>query len=384
MDFNKKKPHCTAILLAAGQGSRMGGEIPKHYIDLGGVPMMMHSLRVLTESEVISDIVLVVPSGDEEYCAHLCAKHNLSRKIRVFKEGGAARYDSVYNGLMAIKWHCDYVFIHDCARPFIKEQNLKDLFDEVCVHKACVAAVPAKDTVKISNADGFVDRTPVRSSVWIVQTPQVFECRLITEAYRRMKEDLQAHDGALTITDDAMVAERYSNCRVKLVMASYRNIKVTTPEDMITAEALLEIEGSPFAETEASSYVDPALLGKSGGVMFGNVENATFDTLGMYTRNIKDRKEAEKSANQKGIKGSKSGQADVSGAKVSRFEDSAGYSRISGKSIEEREEEAQEEKSLLHIDSDVLARIIARRINASNTTTERALAMGTSLNYNLD
>ena len=212
MGDERTKDCCTAVLLAAGKG-----------------------LRTLTESDVITDIVMVVQAGDEEYCAQLCAKYALSGKVRALVPGGKERYDSVYNGLTAINWPCDYVFIHDSARPYLAEENLKDLYREVCIHKACVAAVPSKDTVKISNADGFVDHTPVRSNVWIVQTPQVFDRELITEAYRRMKEDLCGQSGsdAETITDDAMVAERYANCRVKLVMASYRNIKITTPEDMM-------------------------------------------------------------------------------------------------------------------------------------------------------
>lgn len=238
--MSQKKTYCTAVLLAAGQGRRMGGEIPKQYIELGGMPIMLHSLRTFTEGNVITDVVIVVPPGDEEYCAQLCARYSLSAKVRSIIPGGAQRYDTVYNGLMAISWKCDYVFIHDCARPFITEENLRALLDEVRVHKACVAAVPSKDTVKISNAAGFVEYTPMRSSVWIVQTPQVFDCKLITEAHKKMREDPGVNEGAVTITDDAMVAERYSNCRVKLVMASYRNIKITTPEDMLTAKAWIK------------------------------------------------------------------------------------------------------------------------------------------------
>ena len=245
MGDERTKDCCTAVLLAAGKGNRMGADVPKQYMDLGGMPLMMHSLRTLTESDVITDIVMVVQAGDEEYCAQLCAKYALSGKVRALVPGGKERYDSVYNGLTAINWPCDYVFIHDSARPYLTDENLRDLYREVCIHKACVAAVPSKDTVKISNADGFVDYTPVRSNVWIVQTPQVFDRELITEAYRKMKEDLcgqsgvkvnegsPTNSGAETITDDAMVAERYANCRVKLVMASYRNIKITTPEDMM-------------------------------------------------------------------------------------------------------------------------------------------------------
>ena len=197
--MSQKKTRCTAVLLAAGQGRRMGGEIPKQYIKLGGMPIMLHSLRTFTEGNVITDVVIVVPPGDEEYCAQLCARYSLSAKVRSIIPGGAQRYDTVYNGLMAITWKCDYVFIHDCARPFITEENLRALLDEVRVHKACAAAVPANDTIKISNAAGFVEYTPVRSSVWIVQTPQVFDCKLITEAHKKMREDPGVNEGAVTI-----------------------------------------------------------------------------------------------------------------------------------------------------------------------------------------
>lgn len=234
------KEHCTAVLLAAGQGLRMGGDTRKQYLDLKGRPLFTYALEALERSEIITDIVIMVPAGDESFCEEMVRACGLGNKIRRIIAGGSERCFSVHIGLQAVDWPCDYVFIHDAARPFIDEAIIRRLYEEVKAHHACVAGVPSKDTVKIADSEGFVKNTPNRKDVWIVQTPQVFAFALIKEAYEKMAasyDELCAK--GVIITDDAMVVEFMTGARVKLVEASYSNIKVTTPEDMVTVLSYL-------------------------------------------------------------------------------------------------------------------------------------------------
>ena len=234
------KEHCTAVLLAAGQGLRMGGDTRKQYLDLKGRPLFTYALEALERSEIITDIVIMVPAGDESFCEEMVRACGLGNKIRRIIAGGSERCFSVHIGLQEVDWPSDYAFIHDAARPFIDEAIIRRLYEEVKAHHACVAGVPSKDTVKIADSEGFVKNTPNRKDVWIVQTPQVFAFALIKEAYEKMAasyDELCAK--GVIITDDAMVVEFMTGARVKLVEASYSNIKVTTPEDMVTVLSYL-------------------------------------------------------------------------------------------------------------------------------------------------
>ena len=163
-------------------------------------------------------------------------------KVRAVIPGGKERYDSVWNGLKAIRDGMageeakeGYVYIHDGARPFVDEQIIKRGYACVKANRACVAGVPSKDTVKIVDENQFAVNTPVRKYVWIVQTPQVFETELITQAYKNLME----HDRE-NVTDDAMVVEQEMQIPVKLYEGSYCNIKITTPEDLDTAKGFIE------------------------------------------------------------------------------------------------------------------------------------------------
>ena len=234
------KEHCTAVLLAAGQGLRMGGDTRKQYLDLEGRPLFTYALEALERSEIITDIVITVPAGDESFCEEMVRACGLGNKVRRIIAGGSERCFSVHIALQAVDWPCDYAFIHDAARPFIDEAIIRRLYEEVRAHNACVAGVPSKDTVKIADSEGFVKNTPNRKDVWIVQTPQVFAFTLIKEAYEKMAasyDELCAK--GVIITDDAMVVEFMTGARVRLVEASYSNIKVTTPEDMVPVLSFL-------------------------------------------------------------------------------------------------------------------------------------------------
>ncbi|MCD7867971.1 MAG: 2-C-methyl-D-erythritol 4-phosphate cytidylyltransferase [Clostridiales bacterium] len=228
---------CTAIVLAAGQGKRMNSRIQKQFLELGGRPVIFYSLECFQECPFIRDILLVTGREQVAYCEEKIVKKYGFTKVRQVIPGGEERYDSVYQGLLACR-DTEYVFIHDGARPFVTEAILERALAGVRESGACVAGMPSKDTVKLADSSGCVEETPDRKKTWIIQTPQVFRYSLIREAY----EKIQGKDRT-GITDDAMVAEQETGVRVRLSEGSYRNIKITTPEDMLIAEAFLKQKG---------------------------------------------------------------------------------------------------------------------------------------------
>lgn len=222
----------TAIVLAAGTGKRMNTKVHKQYLLLKEKPILYYSLKAFEDSHV-DEIILVTGAEEIEFCRkEIVEKYGLG-KVRAIVEGGRERYHSVYEGLKAVG-ETDYVLIHDGARPFVSQDIIERILEAVCEYRACVAGMPVKDTIKISDEEGFAKETPNRSSVWMIQTPQAFSYPLIYDAYTRM---LEKEDSA--ITDDAMVVERMTNHKVRLIEGSYRNIKITTPEDLLIAEQFL-------------------------------------------------------------------------------------------------------------------------------------------------
>ena len=219
-----------AIVLSAGIGSRMNSDIPKQYMMLKDKPVLAHSLLAFEESEA-DGIVIVCGKGDEDYIQkEFVDKYSLS-KVTAIVEGGAERYNSVYNGLLACK-DADYVLIHDGARPYVSQDIIKRNMEEVIKYKAVVTSVKATDTVKIADENGFVTATPERKSVYFMQTPQTFEYRLALESYSRLIEALK-EETAVCVTDDAQVVEMYSDTKVKLIEGDYSNIKITVPKDLL-------------------------------------------------------------------------------------------------------------------------------------------------------
>ena len=219
----------TAIVLAAGRGTRIGTEIPKQFLEAGGEPLVMRSLRAFDESPEIDEILLVTSKDYLGYCRELVSKSGL-KKIKAVIEGGRERYDSVYRALLAAE-HTDYVMIHDGARPFLTEEIIRRCDEAMKKYGAAAAGMPSKDTVKIADEDGFAAVTPKRSRVWMIQTPQAFSYRLIREA----NEILISGNRMAGVTDDAMIVEASGLAKVKLVEGSYENIKITTPDDLVRA-----------------------------------------------------------------------------------------------------------------------------------------------------
>lgn len=221
-----------AIILAAGQGKRMGTEIPKQYLIVKERPVLYHTLNAFMKSEV-DEIILVVGKNEIEYCQKEYIEGYGFHKITSIMQGGAERYHSVYNGLSRIQ-EGDYVLIHDGARPCITVEEINYTIQEVKENQAVVLGVPSKDTIKVVDRSKRVVDTPNREYLWLTQTPQAFRLDLINEAYAKLMKQEDKD-----ITDDAMVVERMLGVPVKMIQGSYRNIKITTIEDLKLAEIFL-------------------------------------------------------------------------------------------------------------------------------------------------
>lgn len=223
----------TAIVLAAGSGKRMNSDVHKQYMMLVGKPVIYYALKAFEESEV-TDIVLVTEAGEEEYCRREIVERYGIRKVSAIVEGGKERYHSVYEGLKAAVG-ADYVLIHDGARPLVTADIIARSIKAAEESLACVVGMPVKDTIKVVGEDGFAKETPNRSTLWQIQTPQSFSYALIADAYQKV-----IASGDTVVTDDAMVLEKVTGQSVRVIEGSYCNIKITTPEDLMVAEAYLK------------------------------------------------------------------------------------------------------------------------------------------------
>ncbi len=229
-----------AIVLSAGRGTRMNTAVSKQYLLIQGKPVIYYSLKAFQECPFIDEIVLVTGKAEMDYCRkEIVEKYHLD-KVTKITAGGAQRYHSVYCGLKAIS-DCDYVYIHDGARPFVDEEILERAQKAVEIYGACVVGMPVKDTIKISDDSGFAESTPERSKVWQIQTPQVFEFLLVKKCYEKLMAELE-EGKEIAVTDDAMVVERESDVKVRLTEGSYTNMKITTPEDLLLAEVFASRE----------------------------------------------------------------------------------------------------------------------------------------------
>ena len=236
-----KEKKSTAIVLAAGQGKRMGTKVQKQFLDLCGKPVLWYSLQAFETSAWVDEMILVTGEDLISYCKEEIVEKYGFRKVKAVVAGGTERYHSVYQGLQAISdVEQRIVFIHDGARPFLTEEMIERAYKETLEHSACVVGMPVKDTIKIADENGFIRETPKRSLVWQIQTPQVFDAELIVPAYRQViEQEQELLAKGIQITDDAMVVETMCAHPVKLVQGSYENMKLTTPEDLKVAEAFL-------------------------------------------------------------------------------------------------------------------------------------------------
>ncbi len=236
-----------AILLAAGKGERLKSRVSKALVKLGGIPLLTHSLRVLNRHPAVKDIIIVVNSVNREKISSLVKKNGF-KKVHLLVLGGIRRQDSVFNALKEAGTDCNLVLVHDSARPFVRAEDVSGVIAQAKRFGAAVLGVPVKATVKqvkrhklkgtgykAQGTSFEVEKTLNRECLWEVQTPQVFKRDIIVKAYQRFSR--------IDVTDDAALIEEMGK-RVVIVPGSYRNIKITTPEDLIIAETMLNSKKS--------------------------------------------------------------------------------------------------------------------------------------------
>lgn len=226
------KTYVSLVVVAAGRGTRMNMNVNKQYIDVGGIPILARTLKIFDDINYIDEIILVVHCDDILYCKEKIIDGNNYKKIKCVVTGGATRQDSVFNGLREVSPKSDVVLIHDGARPFIDEDSVVRCIEAAIQYGVATVAVPVKDTIKSADSEGFVHSTLDRSVLWSVQTPQAFRYDIIMESHKQAQED------GFIGTDDTVLAERLGH-RTKLVMGTYNNIKITTKEDLIFAESIV-------------------------------------------------------------------------------------------------------------------------------------------------
>jgi 2-C-methyl-D-erythritol 4-phosphate cytidylyltransferase len=242
------KPKVVAVIPAGGSGRRMQSRNPKQYLLMNGKPVLVHTLLQLQQSSLIDEILLVVPENDLLFVRENIEKPHQLTKIRDVIAGGRERQDSVRNGLAGVGDDCEIVVVHDGVRPFVTEEVLSQVIIAALQFGAAIVGIPVKDTVKEVDDAGIVSRTLNREMLWLAQTPQAFQRRILQEAYRKAAED------DFCGTDDASLVE-HLGIPVKMLPGSYRNIKITTPEDLVLAEAFLkEADGETILSPDCPGY----------------------------------------------------------------------------------------------------------------------------------
>jgi 2-C-methyl-D-erythritol 4-phosphate cytidylyltransferase len=216
-----------ALIVAGGKGTRIKSSIPKQFLELNGLPILMHTINAFYRYSDKINVILVLPKDDFQLWNQLVDKHQFKQKF-LLQEGGDSRFQSVKKGLQKIEGN-GLVAIHDGVRPLVSEDIIGASFRLAAVHKSAVAAVRLKESIRVSDQDNTkaVDRSKFR----LIQTPQTFPVSVIKKAYETKEDE--------TLTDDASVAER-SGLTISLFEGSYRNIKITTEEDLIIAKALFD------------------------------------------------------------------------------------------------------------------------------------------------
>ena len=209
----------------------MRTSVKKPYLNLGDKPILVHTIGVFDNNPVIDTISVIVDDADLEFCQSRIIAPNAFQKVGDLVVGGLTRQASVFNGLQSLPTDVDCVIVHDGVRPFVTDEVIFACIEAADEFGAAVAAVPVKDTVKVASADGFIVDTPDRDKLWAVQTPQAFRASVLMDAHALAQRE------GVTATDDAMLVEQLG-FRVKIVSGSDANLKITTPDDLIFAEAL--------------------------------------------------------------------------------------------------------------------------------------------------
>lgn len=226
-----EKPRTSVIIPAAGMGRRMNASVNKQYLKINEKPILAYTLDVFENCPLVDEIILVINPEEQQLCREQVIEAYSYTKIKV-TAGGNTRQESVYAGLKAVNPLTKIVLIHDGARPLIRESVIRRSIEETIKHRATVVGVPAKNTIKVMNEAGFVEATPDRNYLVEIQTPQTFAYDLITEAHQK------ALASGVVGTDDAFLVE-WMQIPVKIVVGDYTNIKITTPEDLTIAAAII-------------------------------------------------------------------------------------------------------------------------------------------------
>jgi len=220
-----------AIIVAAGSGKRMGHSTKKQFLSIGAKPILAYTLDVFHSIDRVDRIILVIPKGWKGYCQkEIVEKYGYRKEIEVIT-GGVRRQDSVAAGLAIVPSGYEIVIIHDGVRPFVTRRMITESIAKARKFGACVVAIPVTDTIKLVK-NGTIERTIPREYLWRVQTPQTFRLSLIKKAYAKAMKD------KFYGTDDAQLVERM-NRPVKVILGDYKNIKITTREDLVLAEKIL-------------------------------------------------------------------------------------------------------------------------------------------------
>ncbi|MDE0314524.1 MAG: 2-C-methyl-D-erythritol 4-phosphate cytidylyltransferase [Candidatus Poribacteria bacterium] len=222
----------SVLIPAAGQGKRMESSVKKPYLMLDEKPILSHTIDRFEQNSVIDEIFVIVDQSDFTVCRENALAPFRYRKVRELVAGGETRQISVFNGLRALSDDVDFVVVHDGVRPFIDDKIIFECLEAAAECGAAVSAVPVKETIKVADEKLFVDHTPQREQLWQGQTPQVFRKSLIVEAHKKAIHD------RIDAPDDAALVENLGS-PIKLVRGSYKNVKLTTPEDLRIAETLL-------------------------------------------------------------------------------------------------------------------------------------------------
>ena len=221
----------SVVIVSAGRGSRMKADINKQFLKLQNKEVIAHTIDKFYNNENIGEIIVVVREDEAEFFKiNIIEKYGYKNIKIAF--GGNERQDSVYNGLKMVDENCKIVLIHDGARPFVNNETIDSAIESAKENKCVIVGVPVKDTIKVIDENNNVCDTPDRSTLWSIQTPQVFDYSLIMKAHEKARED--NYYG----TDDSMLME-YFGQKVKVVEGSYNNIKITTPEDLKISEEIL-------------------------------------------------------------------------------------------------------------------------------------------------
>lgn len=224
-----------AIIVAAGSGKRMKHALAKQYIDIDGTPILAKTLAAFDTHPDVAEICLVIPSADMDFCRErILAPGDFSSRTRLVP-GGERRQDSVVNGLAAISARQGIVLVHDGVRPFVTQQLISACISGAAKSGACIAAIPASDTIKQGTQDGRIAATLSRDALWLAQTPQAFDLELLRKA------NAYAEKTGFLGTDDASLVEHLGH-PVAIVSGLSYNIKITTPDDLLFARGIIHAQ----------------------------------------------------------------------------------------------------------------------------------------------